>query len=88
MLYIIGAEKDLYKIGISDNPERRLKQLQTGNGHKLKLIDKFKIENERVIEKRLHNMLWQYKSVLGKNEWFVLSQDAIDWLKEYLKELQ
>ncbi|MFM6156923.1 MAG: GIY-YIG nuclease family protein, partial [Sphaerospermopsis kisseleviana] len=29
MLYIIQADNDLYKIGISKDPSKRLKQLQT-----------------------------------------------------------
>ena len=35
-----------YKIGISKNPERRIKALQTGNDNKLKIIHKIEVRLE------------------------------------------
>lgn len=87
MLYIIGTDNNLYKIGISKDPNKRLKQLQTGNGNKLRIIQVFNVNNERQLEQRLHGMLWQSKSVLGKNEWFCLTEDALSWLISYIKKL-
>ena len=44
-LYIIQSDKTgMIKIGRSKNPQKRLKQLQTGNPNKLKLIASFKGE--------------------------------------------
>ena len=42
-IYIIRCDKqNLFKIGISNNVDKRLKQLQTGNPYKLKCIYKIK----------------------------------------------
>lgn len=53
-VYIIETEK-LYKIGFSLNPEKRINQLQTGNGDLLKI--KAVIDGEMHHEKTLHNLL-------------------------------
>jgi hypothetical protein len=65
------SDDNLFKIGISENPNKRLKQLQTGNGSKLRVIKTFvnpsKIYNERLMERRLHYLLRQFRK---KGEWF------------------
>jgi hypothetical protein len=86
MLYIIYSDPNLYKIGISASPERRLKQLQTGNGQKLHLYKVYKVKDEKVLEKRLHSMLWQNKAILGKSEWFRLCPETLEWLDQFLSE--
>jgi len=53
---------DLVKIGISENPEKRLKQIQTSNPDS----EIYGIINEN-IEKMLHNIFNQYRY---KKEWF------------------
>lgn len=88
MLYIIGTDNNLYKIGISKDPNKRLKQLQTGNGNKLKIIQVFDVQNDRQLEKRLHGMLWQFKSILGENEWFYLTEDVLSWLISYINSIK
>lgn len=85
MLYIIEADNNLYKIGISANPLRRLKQLQTGNGQKLKILKTYAVENEKITEKRLHAMLWQNQSISGRTEWFNLSHECLEWLLQFLE---
>ena len=84
MLYIIHSDQDLYKIGISHNPEKRLKQLQTGNGCKLRLYKTYIVKNEAILEKKIHNMLWQNKAILGKSEWFRLCPETLEWLDNFL----
>jgi hypothetical protein len=84
MLYIIHSDQDLYKIGISHNPEKRLKQLQTGNGCKLRLYKTYTVKNEAILEKKIHNMLWQNKAILGKSEWFRLCPETLKWLDDFL----
>lgn len=84
MLYIIQADNDLYKIGISKDPSKRLKQLQTGNGQKLRLYKTYQVINERVLEKKIHAMLWENKSLLGKSEWFKLCPLTLEWLENWL----
>ena len=77
MLYIIQDNTSkLVKIGISNNPQKRLRQLQTGTGNKLRLLRTFVTENDRNWEKKLHKMLWQNRR---KGKWFNL-----DPLENYL----
>ena len=71
MLYLIqDCSSELVKIGISNNPQKRLRQLQTGTGNQLKLLQTYKTENDRHWEKRIHKMFWQNRK---KGEWFALN---------------
>ena len=85
-LYIIQSDitGDI-KIGRSNNPKSRLKQLQTGSPKKLKLL--VEIPNAGHYEKRLHQKLSKYKT-RKKGEWFTFDctgslpdwiSEAIDW---------
>tara|TARA_B100000212_G_scaffold305555_1_gene253632 strand:- start:516 stop:821 length:306 start_codon:yes stop_codon:yes gene_type:complete len=82
-LYIIQSDKtgDI-KIGRSKDPKRRLKQLQTGSPHKLKLL--LVIEGKGKIEKSLHNRLQQYRS-RRNGEWFDF--DCTGCLPDWISEL-
>lgn len=78
-LYIIGpASSDRYKIGFSADPDRRLRQLQTGHGEKLhvhhrRVVDESKVD---VLEKLIHNAN-RHRKVRG--EWFKMSiEESID----------
>lgn len=70
-VYLIQSlEEGYYKIGISKNPKKRLKQLQTGNSSELKLIYSYPSEYANKIEKSLHGLLSHCKK---EGEWFELS---------------
>ena len=70
-IYLIQSlENSYYKIGVSKNPQKRIKQLQTGNSSKLKLIDTFRTEHANVIEKTLQR---RYNYLKKEGEWFDLS---------------
>lgn len=66
-LYVIGNKsKDVCKIGISTNPDKRLKQLQTGCPYKLSILAIVKgmdYESERNLHKR-------YSEYRINGEWF------------------
>ena len=65
-LYLIQSDKSgMIKIGRSVDPEKRLKNLQTGNPNRLKLIAVF--ENQGYREKLLHEELDKFRK---KGEWF------------------
>jgi len=68
-IYIIGSENPPYKIGISKNPERRLKNLQTGHPHKLKIIELRKTDSKKtkLLESVIHKHLDRYRL---NGEWF------------------
>jgi|APGre2960657404_1045060.scaffolds.fasta_scaffold83428_2 hypothetical protein len=78
-IYVISSAKSNNppcKIGISDNPEKRVKQLQTGHPEKLEIKYMKKLNNARLYEKLLHKDMSYIRS---HGEWFDLSvQEAID----------
>lgn len=70
-IYLIKAEESSrYKIGISKNPQNRLRQLQTGNSEKLDIIHIFESAIAKKVESALHNT---YGSLRKSGEWFELS---------------
>jgi hypothetical protein len=73
-VYIIKSVSDLIKIGISFNPDGRLRGLQTANGEKLKLIYVEPLQKglARFVERSAHHIL-SHKRVEG--EWFNASTD-------------
>ena len=69
-VYFIQKGYGSIKIGVSDNPEKRLKQLQTGNHGSLFIIAKFPFETRREalsLEYDLHKM---FKNDKINGEWF------------------
>jgi hypothetical protein len=65
-LYFIQSDRTgMIKIGRSKDPNKRLKQLQTGNANKLKLISSFKGMGWR--EKLIHEKLNRWSE---EGEWF------------------
>lgn len=82
-LYLI-TDGNALKIGISDHPSKRLKQLQTGHPKPLKLLFSIETEKARSIEAHLHKILSHSRSYHAR-EWFVLG--TIDWLIPYIKSL-
>ena len=59
---IMATESGRYKIGVSKNPTKRIKQLQTGSNEELRLVESFETKFPHKIEKALHN-----KYLKGKN---------------------
>ena len=64
---IRNADTGHIKLGISRNPEQRLKQLQTANSAKLELVAYRKAVNGFQDEKQLHNDNSEYRI---RGEWF------------------
>lgn len=73
-----------YKIGISNNPERRIKSLQTGNDNKLKIIHKILCEYYSDVEKALH---YRYNSNKINGEWFELTDNDVTTFPEYCQKI-
>ena len=67
-IYLIGCH-DFTKVGIADNPERRLMELQVGCPYQLKILATLATPNAVRDEAMLHAM-WKRYEVLG--EWFLL----------------
>lgn len=70
-IYIITDGDNNFKIGVTKkDPEKRLKQLQTGHPKKLTIVSTFKVPAEKVfyLEKEAHKTV-QYK-YQKRGEWF------------------
>ncbi len=86
-LYILQMDKTgAFKIGRSKNPRARLKQLQTGCPHTIKLI--LIIQNQGHREKHIHQQLYRYRTRMYAGEWFYERGwgDLPDWLYEQIPE--
>ena len=70
-VYLIQSQEDgYYKIGVSTNPQKRLKQLKTGNSSELKFIEIYQCEFADKVERTLHR---RYAHLRKEGEWFNLS---------------
>lgn len=77
-VYLLQSENGLYKIGVSKNPTKRVRQLQTGNGEKIRLVHTYSTNIPFLLEKTLKN-LFDVDHVNG--EWFKLSlEDELTFL--------
>ena len=95
-LYVIGNSTRLFtrkhneirfiKIGISQDPEKRLKQLQTGCPFPLELIKIFKPENVLEMEQKLHREL---SGCSTSGEWFMIAQsnlgNTLGYISKFVK---
>jgi len=80
-VYLIQSLEDSsYKIGVSIHPNKRITQLQTGNSTKLKLVEVYKSQFARKIEKTLQ---YKYSIYKKEGEWFELSiNEEVNFLNE------
>jgi hypothetical protein len=79
--YLIQDCNGLIKIGQSKNVKKRIQQLQTAHGKKLKLLayclaDKY-------LEKRLHRMFFFHRK---QGEWFDCSSEIKTTIINYMRE--
>ena len=69
MVYLITDNNGFTKIGVANDADARLKELQTGNANKLTILRVFFLRrvNDYDIEKALH---FRYKDCRACGEWF------------------
>lgn len=76
-IYVICESLDptSSKIGISKNPDRRVRQLQTGHPLPLVVFHREEIADEKVrgLERLIHRLLAHHRM---KGEWFALPPEA------------
>lgn len=65
-----------HKIGVSVNPGKRQKILQTGNPNKITLLKQYESKNYLKVEQWLHRKHSGSKSE-AKNEWRMLSDEQV-----------
>ncbi|WP_117884309.1 GIY-YIG nuclease family protein [Aureibaculum luteum] len=85
-VYIISIkDSGLFKIGLTKNIEKRLRQLQTGNPFEYRLVEFFHTPKFKELEKTLHK---KYVKNKYKNEWYLLTSaellEACYFSREYI----
>lgn len=94
-IYLLQLEgTDLYKIGFTkNNPNKRVKSLQTGSPHKIMLIDQYESKEASTIETILHRSMKSKKYIsedgfklLG--EWFKLDFSDVKEFKDRCKRIE
>jgi hypothetical protein len=85
-VYLICSEfegRKLYKIGYTRRPiEKRIKEIRTGNGSDIYLIDSFQSVWGTKIESNLHK---QFKIKKVNGEWFDLTDDDVSSFRNRCK---
>lgn len=76
VVYLIqNSDDNLYKIGVTKGDANiRLRKLQTGNPHQLKLISTFQTKYPFRLESMLHNKFRMYQVL---NEWYDLPEEFV-----------
>ena len=82
-IYIIGSNKPPYKVGISKNPNRRLKNLQTGHPYPLQIhhLIETNINKTKLLETIIHRNLKFHKT---NGEWFDMSLQNLKLQVEFV----
>lgn len=74
-VYIIESAAGLVKVGIAGNLEKRLRSLQTGSPHKLRLVDAFFLPDKKfakTVENQAHE---RFSFSRAEGEWFRVAPD-------------
>lgn len=79
-VYLLKVSDDIYKIGVSKNVNKRVKQLQTGNPDIIEIIETFPSQYPYKVESVLHRR-YNYKNIHG--ECFKLDKKDIEDFKKY-----
>lgn len=77
-VYVMHRRDGLYKIGRTNNIDRRLHEVSKKLRERVSLICAFRVFDPALSELELHN---QFKEKRVKGEWFSLSQEDIDYIK-------
>ena len=87
-VYLLGdsGQENTFKIGMTRGKiEKRIKQLQTGNGEEIYLVNYYETKYPFFVERLLHTKLYPKQK---KNEWFNLGNKDIVNFKLYCEEIE
>lgn len=87
-VYLLGdsGQDNTFKIGMTRGPvEKRIKQLQTGNGEEIYLVNIYETKYPFFVERLLHQKLYPKQK---RNEWFNLDINDIVDFKEYCRAIE
>ncbi len=79
-IYMVLSE-NLYKIGCSKYPTKRIDKYHTQNPHPVKLVLLAKVEEYRLVERTVLSM---FKSKKHQGEWFGLDQQDVVTISDYI----
>ncbi|WP_333508420.1 GIY-YIG nuclease family protein [Thermoanaerobacterium thermosaccharolyticum] len=82
-IYFFEAENGLIKIGQTQNLLQRYKDINNNSFHKINFLFAFKNNDITKTEKELHKIFGKYRY---KGEWFIISKNKINALKNLLKQ--
>ena len=81
--FISTKRKKVVKIGVANNPKKRLKTFQTANHEELIILRVIKVANRDLafkLESALHQ---KFKKYHIRGEWFKLTPTVIDFIENY-----
>lgn len=80
-VYLIeDVNNNIYKIGVTRDLKKRLRNLQTGNSNQISIKYTYETEYPFRIEQMLHNKFKEYKEL---NEWYNLPKEIVNNFYEY-----
>jgi len=83
LYFISTTRKNVVKIGIANNPKKRLKTFQTANYEELIILRVIKVEN-RALAFKLETALHQkFKRYHIRGEWFKLTPTLMKFIENY-----
>ena len=82
-LYFITNKDSAVKIGVSRDPRKRLKQLQTGNHTPLKIKKLVKLKSRSEAYKLEAELHQKFKNKKILNEWFFLDRDMEKFINTF-----
>jgi len=85
-VYVIKSSNGLYKIGLSKEPERRIKQLRKDYpNQELSIVRVIETDNMLATEYQLH-CIYEKQKVCG--EWFDLEPKDFKWIDRIERNIQ
>lgn len=87
-VYLLGdsGQDNTFKIGMTRGKvEKRIKQLQTGNGEEIYLVNFYETDYPFFVERLLHTKLYPKQK---RNEWFNLDIEDVINFKKYCEEIE
>ena len=83
-VYLIeDLDNNRYKIGVTKDLEKRLRNLQTGNSNRIIIKESYKTEYPFKLELMLHNKFKQFRY---NNEWYELESSDVEKFITYCED--
>ena len=87
-VYLLGdsGQDNTFKIGVTrGSVEKRIRQLQTGNGEEIYLVNFYETDYPFFIERLMHNKFYAKQK---RNEWFNLDVEDVVKFRDHCKAFE